>query len=648
MAKSIVPTKRIGTKFINWLLEEDRNEKERPYRKEERHRSHPWWQVMCLTGVDYFSTLGYQPGIAALAAGSLSPVATLILVLLTLFGALPIYRRVAAKSPHGEGSIAMLEHLLPWWQGKLFVLCLLGFVATDFIITITLSAADATAHIIENPLVPTLLHNQQVGITLVLVALLAAVFLRGFREAMSIAVFLVGVYLLLNFVVVSVGLYQILNQPSAIADWQTSLFATHHNPLIMLGVAVLVFPKLALGLSGFETGVTVMPLVQGSSSDTSRQPKGRIRNTHKLLTLAAAIMSFFLITSSFVTTLLIPAAEFQTGGKASGRALAYLAHQYLGNGFGTIYDISTITILWFAGASAMAGLLNIVPRYLPRYGMAPNWARTARPLVLVYTAIAFVVTILFKADVEAQGGAYATGVLVLITSAAFAVTLSAHRHGAKRARLAFGIITLLFVYTTVVNIIERPEGIRIAGFFISAIILSSLVSRVWRSLELRVERIEIDENARRFIAEESRGTIRLIANRLGEGDVREYALKEQEVRDDNHIPATDPILFLEIQVSDASEFANIIRIKGVEVGHYRILRAESAAVPNAIAAILLYLRDQTGKIPHAYFGWAEGNPIKYLLRFILFGEGDIAVVTREVLRRAEKDPERRPSIHVGG
>ena len=481
-----------------------------------------------------------------------------------------------------------------------------------------------------------------------LIALLAAVFLRGFREAIGIAVFLVTLYLLLNFVVIGVGLYQILNQPSAIANWQTALFASHGNPLIMLGVAILVFPKLALGLSGFETGVTVIPLVRGSSSDTPEQPRGRIRNTRKLLTAAAGIMSFFLITSSFVTTLLIPAAEFQTGGKASGRAPAYLAHQYLGNGFGTIYDVSTISILWFAGASAMAGLLNIVPRYLPRYGMAPNWARAARSLVLVYTTIAFVVTILFKANVEAQGGAYATGVLVLITSAAFAVTLSVHRQRAKRGTVAFGIITLLFLYTTIVNIIERPEGIRIAGFFIGAIIISSLISRVWRSLELRVERIEIDENARRFIAEESRGTIRLIANRLSEGDVREYALKEQEVRDDNHIPPTHPILFLEIQVSDASEFANIIRVKGVEVGSYRILRAESAAVPNAIAAILLYLRDQTGKIPHAYFGWAEGNPIKYLLRFILFGEGDIAVVTREVLRRAEKDPERRPAIHVGG
>ncbi|WP_414513980.1 amino acid transporter [Nostoc sp. PCC 9305] len=648
MAKSIVSTKRLGSQLIHWLLEEDRREKKGPYRKEEVHRQHSWWQVMCLTGVDYFSTLGYQPGIAALAAGALSPIATLILVLLTLFGALPIYRRIAAESPHGEGSIAMLERLLPWWQGKLLVLCLLGFVATDFIITITLSAADATAHIIENPLTPIWLHNQTIAVTLILVALLGAVFLRGFREAIGIAVVLVGAYLLLNFIVVSVGVYQILTHTEAIANWQTALFARHSNPLILIGISLIIFPKLALGLSGFETGVTVMPLVKGSSNSTPQHPKGRIRNTRKLLTTAALIMSFFLLTTSFITTLLIPTAEFASGGKANGRALAYLAHLYLGNGFGTIYDLSTISILWFAGASAMAGLLNIVPRYLPRYGMAPNWARVTRPLVLVYTTIAFVVTIIFKASVEAQGGAYATGVLVLITSAAFAVTLSAHRHRQKRARLVFGIITLLFLYTTIVNIIERPEGIRIAGFFIGAIIFTSLVSRVWRSTELRAERIEVDELAGQFLAQESQGVIRLIANRLNTGDVLEYFMKEKEVREDNHIPPNDPILFLEIHVSDASEFADVIVVKGVQVGDYRILRAESAAVPNAIAALLLYIRDQTGKIPHAYFGWVEGNPIQYLLRFILFGEGDIAVVTREVLRRAEKDPHMRPGIHVGG
>ncbi|XGV98511.1 MAG: amino acid transporter [Leptolyngbya sp. BL-A-14] len=648
MAKRTRPASYYRRRFIRWLLKEDQPSKEGAHPKEGTHRQHDWWQVMCLTGVDYFSTLGYQPGIAALAAGALSPLATLILVLLTLFGALPIYRRVAQISPHGEGSISMLEHLLPWWQGKLFVLCLLGFVATDFIITITLSAADATAHIVENPLVPGFFHGQTISLTLLLVALLSAVFLRGFREAIGLAVFLVGMYLLLNLITIGVGINHILQQPVVIHDWQTALFTQHGNPLMMLGISALLFPKLALGLSGFETGVAVMPLVRGQPDDTEAAPIGRIHNAHKLLTAAAVIMSFFLLTSSLVTTLLIPTAEFQPGGKANGRALAYLAHQFLGNGFGTLYDLSTISILWFAGASAMAGLLNIVPRYLPRYGMAPNWARATRPLVLVYTAIAFAVTILFQANVEAQGGAYATGVLVLMSSAAFAVTLAARHRRSKKGFFGFGLITLVFLYTTVVNIIERPEGIKIAAFFIGTIIATSLVSRVWRSTELRAERIEMDETAQQFIAETNQSEIRLIANRLNKGDEQEYFLKEKEVREDNHIPSMDAVLFLEVQISDASEFVDTIRVKGIQVGSYRILRAESAAVPNAIAAILLQIRDQTGNLPHAYFGWVEGNPIQYLMRFILFGEGDIAVVTREVLRRAEKNPERRPVIHVGG
>ncbi|HEY3109744.1 MAG TPA: amino acid transporter, partial [Chloroflexota bacterium] len=348
------------------MLEGQPEGPEAPYQHEKQagHHQHAWWQVVCLTGVDYFSTLGYQPGIAALAAGALSPLATLILVLLTLLGALPMYRRVAEESPHGEGSIAMLERLLPWWQGKLFVLCLLGFVATDFVITITLSAADATAHLLENPFVPHVLDGHQIGVTLFLIVLLGAVFLKGFKEAIGIAVALVGVYLALNAIVVAVGLLHILERPELVADWQRTLVRQHGSPFMMVAVSLLLFPKLALGLSGFETGVAVMPLVKGAPDDPPDRPVGRIRNTHKLLTSAAAIMSVFLIASSFVTVTLIPAAEFEPGGKANGRALAYLAHSFLGDGFGTLYDLSTILILWFAGASAMAGLLNIVPRYL--------------------------------------------------------------------------------------------------------------------------------------------------------------------------------------------------------------------------------------------------------------------------------------------
>jgi hypothetical protein len=622
---------------------------------------------MCLTGVDYFSTLGYQPGIAFLAAGALSPIATLVLVLLTLFGALPIYNRVAAESPHGEGSISMLEHLLSRWKGKLFVLVLLGFVATDFIITITLSAADATAHIIENPFTPALFRHP-VGVTLVLIMFLAAIFLKGFKEAIGLAVVLVTAYLFLNFIVIGFGLYQLFTHPFHFAQWKDAVLAhpqVHGNVGLILLVSLIIFPKLALGLSGFETGVAVMPLVKGDQELTKEQLQdihetstgrpipdaaellqGRIKNTRKLLRTAALIMSVMLITSSFVTAALIPAEKFAEGGEANGRAISYLAHQSFGDIFGTVYDLSTIFILWFAGASAMAGLLNIVPRYLPRFGMAPDWARATRPLVLVFTIIAVAVTVIFKADVDAQGGAYATGVLVLMSSAAIAVTLAMYRRG--RHWHSFLVISLVFAYTTIQNIHERPEGIKIASFFILTIVLTSLISRVWRSTELRVERVELDDAARDFVRAAARGTVRIIANRRDQGDAKEYEIKENEKRTDNHIPPGESVLFFEVTPGDASEFSGILKIYGERVDGFQVLRAISPAVPNAIAAFLLHLRDETGKLPHVYFGWSEGNPLSYLLKYIAFGEGDTAPVTHEVLRQAEKDPQRRPIVHVGG
>ena len=123
------------------------------------------------------------------------------------------------------------------------------------------------------------------------------------------------------------------------------------------------------------------------------------------------------------TTLLIPHEEFEEGGEASGRALAFLAHEFLGDGFGTAYDVSTILILWFAGASAMAGLAQHRAPLSAALRYGPDWAHATRPLVLVFTLLAFAITAILRADVEAQAGAYATGVLVLITSAAVAVTL---------------------------------------------------------------------------------------------------------------------------------------------------------------------------------------------------------------------------------
>jgi uncharacterized protein YjeT (DUF2065 family) len=615
---------------------------------QQTHKTHKWWQVMCLTGVDYFSTLGYQPGIAALAAGAISPIATLVLVALTLIGALPVYRRVAKESPNGEGSIAMLERLMSFWQGKIFVLALLGFAATDFMITMTLSAADATAHMVENPHLEPLLSGHQILITLILLALLGGVFLRGFKEAIGVAVILVAIYLVLNVVVIADGLAQVLANPSLWSDWVTALTQQHGNPLVIVGIALLVFPKLALGLSGFETGVAVMPHINSGPDDTPEHPIGRIRGTKHLLSTAAAIMSVFLITSSVVTTLLIPPAEFQPGGAANGRALAYLAHEYLGSTFGSVYDASTIAILWFAGASAMAGLLNLIPRFLPRYGMAPHWARAVRPLVLILMLGAFLITIIFRANVDAQGGAYATGVLVVITSAAVAVTLAARHARQHKLTIAFSVVALIFIYTTIANIIERPEGVKIAAIFIAAILAVSLASRFARSFELRVTDVTFDPTAQLFIRDTARRTIRFIAKEPDRRKRADYSDKLRQVSRDNDLTDPNDVIFVEVTVTDPSEFAGQLDVKG-EVQHdrYRVITFSSSSVPNALAALLMSVRDNTHRLPHIYFEWTEGNPAANLLRFLFFGVGEVAPVTREVIRRAEPDRDRRPHVHAG-
>ena len=586
---------------------------------------HPWWQVMCLTGVDYFSTLSYLPAIAAIAAGALAPLATLLIVLLTLFGMLPVYRRVAQESPHGHGSVAMLERLLSFWGGKLFVLCLLGFVATSWIITITLSSADATAHIVENPFWPELLGDQQVGITLVLLAVLGAVFLAGFHEAVRIAIPLVVSYLLLNAVVVAVGFVQIAADPGRLSGWREALTAAHGGLGGMLGTAVLAFPLLVLGLSGFETGVSMMPLVKADGSDDRERLAVRIANTRRLLTVAAAIMSVYLLATTLVTTLLIPPAAFEEGGQASGRALAYLAHEYLGDGFGTVYDVSSILILWFAGASAMAGLINIVPRYLPGYGMAPEWGRAVRPVVLVYTALAVVTTIIFKADVEAQAGAYATGILAMMVSAAFAVTVAARRRRRPAAVLGFGLVTLVLVYALVDNVIEKPDGIAISFGFILGIIVVSLISTgvAQHRAAGRSDRVR---SAGPLLHRRGHRQWRAAHHRQQAPGRRRPRVRPQGAGTARHEP--DPQRRAGAvprgHRDGPLDFSRLLEVRGVTIDGHRVLRTDSPVVPNALAAILLCLQHMSGLRPHCYFEWAEGHPIANLLRYLLFGKGDTA------------------------
>ncbi len=651
------------------------------------HHQSYWLWIMCLTGVDYFSTLGYQPYIAFEAAGILAPLATFVLVLLTLFGALPVYSHVASESPHGQGSIAMLERLMRGWKGKTLVLILLGFAATDFVITKTLSAADAAVHLIENHYwkehIPEWLiawgeDSQRMNITILLLIFLGAMFLRGFSEVIGVAVVIVGVYLLLNLIVIGSCLIYLVFHPDIFANWiseiQTGNWYPGKDPVIdkstwaLIASCLLIFPKLALGLSGFETGVAVMPMVESDPGDDPHKPRSRIRNTRKLLVVAALIMSVLLMGSSLVTATLIQHEDLhktEVNGKvthrgpAVERALAFLAHgengtdkfcPLFGEVFGTIYDLSTIAILSFAGASAMAGLLNLVPQYLPRYGMAPNWARATRPMVILFTIINLLVTWIFNADVTAQGGAYATGVLVLMSSACLATVIDkwrAHKNeGFFRLPWGYAVITGVFFYTTAANMYERPDGIKIASCFIAAILFSSFYSRLMRSTELRFQGFAFADDQSRFMWDALKHLEFpvMVPHRPGNRDLAE---KDAIIRQRHRLGPEVPIVFIEAELGDTSEFQMqpLMTIREEE-GRFVIGVQRCVSIAHVIAIIALEC-SKVGTPPEIHFGWSNESPMAASFSFLLFGEGNVPWMVQELIRKAEPDPLRQPQVFIG-
>jgi hypothetical protein len=597
-------------------------------------RTYPWYLVLWLTGVDYFSTLGYQPGIALLAAGALAVPATAVLVAVTLLGAVPIYAAVAKRSYAGQGSIALLENLLPGWTGKIMVLVLLGFAATDFVITMTLSAADAARHAIANPYLHPIAGDSRMRVTLTLLVLLAIVFLIGFREAIRVADFVAIPYLALNVVVLLWCGVKILLHPELFFRWHSALFSTHADWTAIFIASALVFPKLALGLSGFETGVSVMPLVSGAEPGKSEETiPGRIAATRKLLLTAALLMSVMLLLSSFITGALIPESAYRIGGEADGRAIAYLAHLYLGNVFGTVYDISTILILWFAGASAMAGLLNLIPRYLPRFGMAPDWVAYQRPLVLVLLAVDIVVTLVFRASVSAQGGAYATGVLVLMLSAAVAVTISLWRESTVRQpqtfllAFYFFLIAIVFLYTVIANVIERPDGAIIASIFIFLLLTASALSRIMRSTEMRVSKATFVDQESAKVWESIKGKkVNLIPNHLATPEHR--ALLAGNVR--THYCVHGPLTFLHVHLLDnRSEFLAPIRLRVYQEGDHFVIEAFGAV---AIANSIAYISELLDPIS-IVLGLTHRTLMKQSLQYLTLGEGETGLLVYSILVR---------------
>ncbi len=604
----------------------------------EQPRTYPWYAVMWLTGMDYFSSLAYQAGIALLAAAALGPIATLLLVAATLLGALPVYRKVAGYSFAGQGSIAMLENLLSGWASKFFVLVLIGFAATDFVITMTLSAADAATHAVQNVYLHPFLGNAQMGLTLALLVLLAIVFLIGFQEAIAVSVAVGVPYLILNAIVLLAGLAHILLHPSLFHNWQTALAARGDWSTLLLAAAI-AFPKLVLGMSGFETGVSVMPLIQTDDQPAPNpdpRPAGRIRATGKLLTTAAWIMGVFLLLSSFVTTLLIPESAYREGGPASGRAIAFLAHALLGNAFGAFYDLSTIAILWFAGASAMAGLISLIPRYLPRFGMAPRWVAYRRPMVLVLFVAGLLVTLFFKANVDAQAGAFATGVLVLILSASIAVSIALTREAlaaTKKSPTAFlqaayfWAVSAVFAYTLIANVFERPDGIIISTIFIFSILTLSAASRYQRARELRISSVRFLDAASAALWPEISGRrVNLVPLHGASHAAR--AAKEAELRAKYKIEG--PIAFLHVHLLDnRSEFLTSLRL-GIRRDEQNYVIEVWGAV--ALANTIAYLTELIN--PRSIFlTLTRQNLMKQSFRYMFWGEGETALMVYTILVR---------------
>jgi hypothetical protein len=601
--------------------------------EQEAGETHPWHKVLWLTGVDYFSTLGYQPGIALLAAGALSVPATAILVVVTLLAAVPVYSEVAKRSYVGQGSIALLENLLSGWKSKVFVLILLGFAATDFVITMTLSAADAARHAIANPYLHQILGDAPILLTLGLLFLLAIVFFVGFGEAIGLAQVVAIPYLLLNVIALLRGAWEVLRHSESIHTWRLGL-ARGGDWTAIFAVSALLFPKLALGLSGFETGVSVMPLI----TDESRQegdtiPRGRIRATRRLLVSAALIMSVMLLLSSAVTSVLIPPSDYRVGGPAAGRAIAYLAHQLLGNTFGTIFDCSTILILWFAGASAMAGLLNLIPRYLPRFGMAPRWVAYRRPLVVVLLGIDIVITLIFRASVEAQGGAYATGVLVLMLSAAAAVTIAFGKECELRKPQTillvgyFFLVTLVFVFTLGDNVLGRPDGIIIATTFIILLLLAGAISRSVRSTEMRVsEVIFADQESAELWNSITGKKVNLIPHH----GVTLLDRSGLEAKIRKHYVLIGPLAFLRVYLQDnRSEFVSALRVfVRRDAQNYMIEVYGAVAIANALA----YLCELLDPIS-ILLGLTNKNLMKQSISYLFWGEGETALKAYTILVR---------------
>ncbi len=689
-------------------------------------RTYLWWLVLGLVGLDYFSTLAYVPSMAVEEAKTMAPLAALGVVTATLLGALPVYLYVVGRSPQGTGATGLLERLVPGWVGKLLVLVLLGFVATDYVITRSLSLADATVHMIHNPYwqdhvewistnrevvrawFPEQLRgrffdfwNEQLVVTVLLAAIVFgcwALLHLGFTPLfLRLAALLTGIYLILTGIILGSGLWYLVDHPQHFTNWFNSLYTglSGHTPgwLGSVTVAVMVtlsfFPHVALGLSGFELSMASAPLVRGRPEDVPENPRGRVRNTRKLMVVAALTMSVYLLASVLVTTLLVPSAHLRQteppdksaaqeprnlqpapeAPVASERALAYLAHgapyrgvdgrthvveslnPLFGPVFGTLYDLATILVLCLAGISVSIGLRDLLPRYLARYGMQLRWAQRIGVITHLINLTILIVTVVFRARVLAQQWAYTTSVLVLLTAAALAAGLDVrHRLAGSWLRflmpLPFFAICLFFLTMTGLVLWYSFSGPAIALVLVLLILLTAFVSRWLRSTELRFDGFTFNDEPSKNRWQEIRQLHFqvLVPHRPEHVTLRE---KERQVRSRHRLAPEVPIIFIEVQLGDPSDFYQQPLLEIYRDGDLEVIRvSRCASVAHVLAALLLEFRE-VGEPPEIIFDWSEEPPLAANLNFLLWGQGNIPWLVHELVRKAERDPHRRPRVVLG-
>ncbi|HEV7225547.1 MAG TPA: hypothetical protein VGN42_22770 [Pirellulales bacterium] len=669
--------------------------------KDRATRPSPWWLVLGLVGLDYFSTLAYLPTIMVEAAGPLAPLAAALLVLVTLLLAVPVYCYVVGRSPDGQGAVGLLERVVHGWRGKLLLLVLMGFVAADFVVTRSLSVADASTHVLHNPhwhaavnhlapgddevqssvgpqmwrrLKP--MWTRQMALTIGL-SLLAFAFLwllqGGFtRNVLRLAALAVGVYMLLAGIVIASGVRHLAEHPELFAGWRDQVY--DHGGGLAAGRALVwrllllvlwAFPQLALAISGFELSMTVAPLVKGRLGDDPLAPRGRIRNTRKLMLVAALVMAVYLLGAVLSATILIPAEAIGPGGAAQHRALAYLAHgerlvggqpgatlnRLFGHEFGSFYDAATVIVLCLAGASGLIALRDLAPQFLYHLGMELEWSLRFRVMMHVFNAIILVVTVVFHASVSAQQGAYATSVLMLLAGAALAATLDLMRRlrgWRLRGLIAapFAISFAFFLSMAALSMVVNRSGLVIALLFVAAILATSSVSRWMRSTELRFDGFTFaDEHSERRWQEILQLDFQvLVPHRPG---LFPLADKDRQVRRKHRLPADAYLLFIEVCLGDPSDFHHVPLMKIEREGDLEVIRVSHAvSVAHVLAAIGLEFC-RVGRPPEIIFGWSHETPLAANLNFLLFGKGNIPWMVKALVRKAECNSQRRPRIVVG-